>query len=88
MQQQQAMWPYASRSEALEAFETCAGLVQTRSFHMSKTNHMTGVSEDGECLSLSICHTLPGIETGGDVLHMSVNMSFLDACWWLSPKSF
>lgn len=47
IQQKQALWPYASRDEALRAFEACAGMVQTRSFHMSKTNHMTGVSEEG-----------------------------------------
>ncbi|KAK9833784.1 hypothetical protein WJX74_005732 [Apatococcus lobatus] len=57
IQQQQGLWPYTSRSEALLAFEACAGLVQTRSFHMSKTNHMTGLSEDGEELYL-----IPGID--------------------------
>lgn len=49
MQQNPTMWPYCSQPEALKAFEACAGMVQTRSFHMAKVNHMKGTSEQGVC---------------------------------------
>ena len=47
LQHHPALWPYPSQQEALKAFEDCAGLVQTRSFHMAKINHLKGTSEEG-----------------------------------------
>ncbi len=59
LQQHPALWPYPTRQAALKDFQDCAGMVQTRSFHLAKIDHAKGTSEEGaECAFLMTRHDL------------------------------